>query len=77
MVFAPEVGDGEHHALPAWNGLNDPAVFMDMFKELDGAARLTELLSDAGYANVALMFEGWEGWRAAGYPSSSGEEASQ
>jgi len=41
----------------------------------EDAARLTELLSDAGYRNVALMFEGWEGWRAAGYPSSSGEEA--
>jgi len=37
------------------------------------AEHLCELLSAAGYSNVAVMPEGWEGWDQAGYPKSSGK----
>ncbi len=40
----------------------------------DDGARLSALLSAAGYSNVMLMFEGWEGWQKAGYPSASTTE---
>lgn len=43
----------------------------------DDGARLCALLSAAGYSEVALMFEGWQGWQQAGYPTSSGQETSQ
>ncbi|NIM05268.1 MAG: hypothetical protein GTO55_04165 [Armatimonadetes bacterium] len=41
----------------------------------DRGARLSARLSAAGYGNVVLMFEGWDGWQEAGYPSFSGDEA--
>ncbi len=41
----------------------------------DDGAQLCGLLSAAGYRQVVLMFEGWEGWQQAGYPVSTGEAA--
>jgi len=38
----------------------------------DDAARLSEALASAGYPRVSIMFEGWDGWRGADYPWSSG-----
>jgi rhodanese-related sulfurtransferase len=43
----------------------------------DDGARLCALLSAAGYRNTTLMFEGWEGWQKAGYPTSSGGAVSR
>jgi rhodanese-related sulfurtransferase len=38
----------------------------------DEGARLTQALFAGGYPNVALMFEGWEAWKSAGYPTACG-----
>ena len=43
----------------------------------DDGARLCALLSAAGYRDVTLMYEGWEGWQQAGYPTSLAQGASQ
>ena len=37
----------------------------------DEGARLCARLSAAGYGNVLLMFEGWQGWSDAGHPVSA------
>lgn len=39
----------------------------------DEAARLARLLSEGGYQRIAVMFEGFEGWREAGYPTETGQ----
>jgi rhodanese-related sulfurtransferase len=43
----------------------------------DDAARLSEALVSAGYPRISLMFEGWEGWRDADYPSSPGAKGEE
>ena len=41
--------------------------------DCEQAAQLADKLTNAGYRNIALMFEGWEAWERAGYPAAEGE----
>ncbi|UCH35927.1 MAG: rhodanese-like domain-containing protein [Armatimonadota bacterium] len=45
--------------------------------DCEQGAQLADQLVNAGYYNVALMFEGWEEWERAGYPASSAAEERQ